>query len=161
LQRNPKNQQNQQPQHHLVDMDQFLGRSVARPLDLTEDDNSDLTSLDDQTPTFPGDEAPQLKAIENAADEAVAALAYARFPKEHRKRIRGIDYVLYDPYRPKKAKKSGWYWDRKQAIELVRVTGGKLLFIKYILKLYSNKKHRYRQSRGLSTWSKVLVLPTL
>lgn len=93
-----------------------------------DNDGSDLTSaISGDTPTLPGDEAPSIQAIINAqkaSDEAAYDLAVARIPSEHRVKIGRYHYIIYDAYRPRKCQRSAWYWDAKQARELICTTKG-------------------------------------
>ena len=96
------------------------------PIDVdAQTDNSCLTTaVSGETPTLPGDEAPQIKALEEAADDATYDLIYARIPQINKTTVRDVRYIYLDPYRTKKSKRTAWYWKPEHAVELVRVTKG-------------------------------------
>jgi hypothetical protein len=88
-------------------------------------DDSNLTTLESgDIPTLPCDEAPPIQALYAAIDDARYDLAHASIPRDNRVKIKGIHFVKYDPYRSKRSRRSVWYWDKKQAEELIRVTKG-------------------------------------
>lgn len=93
-------------------------------IDLDADDTqSELTSLHSgETPTLPGDEAPTIKALADAATEAEYQLCVDKIPRNHKTKIGGILYVQYEPYRPRKSKRTAWYWE--QGEELIRTNKG-------------------------------------
>lgn len=98
-------------------------------LDPIDIDNSSETSslstlISGNTPTLLADEEPTIQALLAAKDDAVYDAVHASVPGDYRIKIRGVHYVRYDPYRPKKSKRSAWYWKEDQAEELIRVTKG-------------------------------------
>ena len=93
-------------------------------IDINMITKSDLSSLTDQTPTLLGTEAPHIQALIDAVNDAQHQLAYDRLPSSHRVRIKGINYVRYNPYRSSKSKRTVWYWDPSQAEELFRASKG-------------------------------------
>jgi hypothetical protein len=115
---------------------------TTNTLDLTTDESRDddlisesstLTTLESgDTPTLESDEAPTIQALMTACDTAEYDLIVAKIPKEHRVKIAGLHYVLYDPYRPKKSKKTAWYWGNgSQGIEVIR-TSQSMVYILHI-----------------------------
>ena len=89
------------------------------------DDDSILTPLESgDTPTLPADEEPTIQALTEAKDEATYNHVLATIPREHKIKVKGIQYIRYEPYRKKKSKKTAWYWNPDQAEELIRVTPG-------------------------------------
>lgn len=99
--------------------------STQNSIDLSDDDDgSDLTSaVSGETPTLPDSgEAPSIRALQTAADDAAYDLALARIPSEHRVKIGVHYYVKYDTYRPKRSKKLAWYWHSSIAEELFCTT---------------------------------------
>jgi len=89
---------------------------AAHPIELDNETESDrLTTLESsETPTLDDGESPTIKALEaaqRAADDAAFNLVVARMPSNYRLKVRGIHYVLYDLYRPRKSKRRAWYWE--------------------------------------------------
>jgi hypothetical protein len=99
-------------------------------IDLDRDDTeSDLTSAHSgETPTLPSDEQPTIRALHQAATDSEYDLCVARIPRENKLKIEGITYVKYDPYRPRKSKRTAWYWAPDQGEELIRTKKGIALF---------------------------------
>jgi hypothetical protein len=84
------------------------------------DAQSELTSLHSgETPTLPGEEAPTIKALENAAIDAEYELLVAQIPREYKIRIGGTTFIRYDLYRPRRSKRTSWYWGKDQAEEVI------------------------------------------
>jgi hypothetical protein len=94
-------------------------------IDLDPDDDALHSG---ETPTLPADEAPTIKALLNAANDSEYDLCIAQIPRDHKLRINGVTYVKYDPYRPRKSKRSAWYWNPLQGEELIRTKKGMMLF---------------------------------
>ena len=94
----------------------------------------DLTTIADSdiTPTAPSFGAHQeleestIQALYDAATDAAYDLAVARIPSDNRIKVKGINYVKYDPYRSKRSKRSAWYWAPSQSLELIRTTKGRI-----------------------------------
>jgi hypothetical protein len=82
-----------------------IASSQAQPsnppvIDLdTDNTQSELTSLHSgETPTLPGEEAPIIKALENAATDTEYELLVAQIPREYKIRISGTTFIRYNPY---------------------------------------------------------------
>jgi hypothetical protein len=76
----------------------------------TDDTQSELTSLHSgETPTLPSEEAPTIKALENTATDAEYKLLIAQIPREYKIRISGTTFIQYNPYRPRRSKRTSWY----------------------------------------------------
>jgi hypothetical protein len=92
------------------------------------DNDSELTPLySADTPPLEDGEHPPIRALavaQQAHDDAEFDLVVARMPSDHRLRVNGINYVKYDPYRPRKSRRTVWYWLPDQATELIRTTKG-------------------------------------
>ena len=94
-------------------------------LDANDDAQSELTSAhSSETPTLPSDEAPTIKALETAATDAEYNLLIAQILREHKIKINGITYIKYALYRHRKSKRKVWYWDAKQAEEVIYTKKG-------------------------------------
>ena len=94
------------------------------------DNDSELTTLHSgETTTLPGDEAPTIQALFNAADDAAYTLAVAKIPTDHRVRYHGVHYVLYEPYRSTRSKRGAWYWNNDQAVEMIRTSKSKFYLL--------------------------------
>jgi hypothetical protein len=92
----------------------YLNIDAAHPIKLDNKTKSDrLTTLESsKTPTLDNNKSPIIKAlgaIQAAADDIVFNLVVARMPSDHRIKVQGIYYVLYDLYRPCKSKRRAWY----------------------------------------------------
>ena len=94
-------------------------------IDMTTE--SDLTTLSELTPTNPGDEPAEIRALVPAVDDAAFNLAYNQLPRDQRVKIGGISFAKYEPLRGTKSQKRAWYWDREQAEELLRATPGNMV----------------------------------
>jgi hypothetical protein len=112
--------------------------SALDPIDVDaqSDDSHLTTAVSGETPTLPSGEAPQIKALEEAADDAAYELLYAQIPQINKTTVAGIRYIYLDPYRTKKSKRKAWYWKPEHGVELVRVTKGTLIFTPLISALY-------------------------
>ena len=99
--------------------------SIA-PTDVDIITESSLTTLSDLTPTDPGDEPPEIRALTAAVDDAAFDLAYERLPNELRVKIGGIAFARYEALKTAKSKKRAWYWELDQAEELLRASKGAL-----------------------------------
>jgi len=92
------------------------------------DTDSELTTLHTgDTPTLDDGEHRDIMALDaaqEAHDHAEFDLIVARMPSNHRLKVNGIQYIIYDPYRPKKSKRTSWYWNLTQAVELIQTTKG-------------------------------------
>ena len=98
-------------------------------LDPDDDAQSELTSLHSgETLTLPADEALIIKALFNTANDSEYDLYITQILRDHKLRINGVTYVKYDPYRPRKSKRSAWYWNPLQGEELIRTKKGMMLF---------------------------------
>ena len=69
--------------------------SIA-PTDVDIITESSLTTLSDLTPTDPGDEPPEIRALTAAVDDAAFNLAYERLPKELRYALKSAALLLQD-----------------------------------------------------------------
>jgi hypothetical protein len=103
-----------------------LNMDAVHPIELDKETESDqLTTLKSgDTPTLDDSVSPTIKALDaarKAADDAAFNLVVARMPSDHRIKVRGIHYVLYNPYRPRKSKRSAWYWAPVQGQEEVEI----------------------------------------
>ncbi len=104
---------------------------AVHPIELDNETESDrLTTLESgETPTLDDGESPTIKALlaaQAAHDDAEFNLVVARMPSDHRIKVNGIHYVLYEPYRPCKSKRKAWYFKSDQAQELICTTKGDL-----------------------------------
>jgi hypothetical protein len=109
---------------------------AAHPVELDNETQSDhLTTLESgETPTLDDGESPTIKALlaaKAARDDAEFNLVVARMPSDHRIKVNGIHYVLYDPYRPRKSKRRAWYFQSDQAQELICTTKGDLSVLRH------------------------------
>jgi hypothetical protein len=96
--------------------------SPSTPMEIGDTD--DLSVLNsDSLPTLDGEESNKIRALLVAEDDVAHDRAWHELPHEHRLKIKGIDYALCEPYRPKNAVKRAWIWE--QGIELIRVTKGR------------------------------------
>jgi hypothetical protein len=103
-------------------MDSFLAQPSNPPvININADDNqSELTSAHSgETPTLPGDDAPTIKALDSAATDAAYDPLAAQIPRDHKIKIRGVTFIRYALYRNRKSKRRVWYWDPKQAEEVI------------------------------------------
>ena len=111
-----------------------MASSQAQPsidpiINLDGDDDDDLTSVHTgDTPTLPSDEGPTIKALDDAATEAEYQLCLGKIPREHKIKIGAILYVKYEPYRPRKSKRTAWYYRDGQGEELIRTNKGSYCF---------------------------------
>jgi hypothetical protein len=88
--------------------------NAAHPIKLDNETESDhLTTLESgDTPMLDDGKSPTIKALDAAqaaADDAAFNLVVARMPSDYRIKVRGIHYVLYDSYKPRKSKRRAWY----------------------------------------------------
>ncbi len=93
-------------------------------------EDSHLTTLESgDTPTLNNDgESPTIHALNIAASDAAYDLVIGRIPQEHRLKILGIHYVDYDPYYPKRSKRTAWYFGQAQAQELICTSKGNFYY---------------------------------
>ena len=92
------------------------------------------TAISGDTPTLASDEAPTIRALLGAKTDAEYDHLIATIPREHKKTIDRVLYILYEPYRSKKSIRTAWYWadeEGTQGIELIRITKGMALLTIY------------------------------
>lgn len=89
------------------------------------DNESELSVLEfADVPTPVGDESPTIRALYEAKCETDYAYLIGQIPRDNKIKLNGVEYIKYDLYRSKKSVRKAWYWDPKQAVELIRVTKG-------------------------------------
>lgn len=104
--------------------------SVAIMASITniEDDNisetsSLTTALSGQTPTDLFGSDPTLEALFKIQTETEYAIVLGTIPPENRVKIKGVEYIIYEPYEARRSKKLAWYW-LNHGVELIRATSG-------------------------------------
>jgi hypothetical protein len=88
---------------------------AAHLIKLDNETESDrlITLESGETLTLDDGESPTIKALlaaKAARDDAEFNLVVAYMPFDHKIKVNGIHYVLYDPYRPRKSKRRAWYF---------------------------------------------------
>jgi hypothetical protein len=104
------------------------------PIDVNT--NSKLTSLyTGNTPMLDDSKHPLIKALEaaqRAHDNITFNLVVSQMPSDHCMKHNGINYVMYNPYRPKKSKRTAWYWRPEQSTKLINISKGIYLTVLYV-----------------------------
>ena len=93
-------------------------------VDTTSENSALTTVISGETPTDLFNEAPTLRALNDAKDDAAYEVLVASIPSRNKCQYGRINYVKVEPYRTKKSKKTAWYWNPALAEELIRTSKG-------------------------------------